>query len=122
MSQDTSPADLPSLPEPFQQAIKLIDEAHAGDPNLIDGPDGSKTLPYELHYARKMTRWLAMHTPDAPAVLQVACRAQHFRRYVPCGSPMRGVLVFAPIISNWLRTLLTRAYLVDGNFLEVASQ
>ncbi|KAH8174227.1 glutamyl-tRNA synthetase [Sarocladium implicatum] len=76
-----SPDTLSSLPEPFQQAIKLIDEAHAQDPNLIDSPDGPKTLPYELHYARKMTRWLAMHTPDAPAVLQVACRAQHFRRW-----------------------------------------
>jgi hypothetical protein len=71
---------LPPLPPQYQRAIELIDSAHAEDPNLIDGPDGPKTLPYELHYARKMTRWLARRRPDASPVLQVACRAQHFRR------------------------------------------
>lgn len=68
------------LPREYTQAIELIDAAHAEDPNLIDGPDGPKTLPYELHYARKMTKWLASRCPTASPVLQVACRAQHFQR------------------------------------------
>lgn len=82
MSSETAQADiqLPPLPAQFVRAIELIDGAHAQDPNLIDGPDGAKTLPYELHYARKMSRWLVKHSPDASPVLQVACRAQHFRR------------------------------------------
>lgn len=83
MPQQQAPTELPSVPEPYLQAIKLIDEAHAQDPNLIDGPEGPKTLPYELHYAREMSRWLALHSPDATEALQVACRAQHFRRSVP---------------------------------------
>ncbi|KAH7033249.1 uncharacterized protein B0I36DRAFT_383143 [Microdochium trichocladiopsis] len=40
-----------------------------------------KEVPYELHYAQKMTRWLRLRCPEASPVLQVACRAQHFRRW-----------------------------------------
>ncbi|OAQ85339.1 glutamyl-tRNA synthetase [Purpureocillium lilacinum] len=72
---------LPSLPPAFAQGLVLIDEAHSQDPNKIDGPDGPKTLPYELHYARKMTRWLEARCPDASPELQLACRAQHFKRW-----------------------------------------
>ena len=79
MSSDDSQR-LPPLPPQYQRAIELIDSAHAEDPNLVDGPDGPKTLPYEVHYARKMTQWLARRRPDASPVLQLACRAQHFRR------------------------------------------
>lgn len=82
-STDHSTSQLPSMPQQYEKAIELIDDAHAQDPNLIDGPDGPKTLPYELHYARKMTRWLARRRADASPLLQVACRAQHFRRYGP---------------------------------------
>lgn len=83
MSSSTghSKSHLPSLPPQYETAIELIDNAHAEDPNLIDGPDGPKVLPYELHYARKMTRWLEKRRPDASPLLRVACRAQHFRRY-----------------------------------------
>lgn len=59
-------------------AIKLIDEAHAQDTKTIASDNGP--VPYELHYARKMTRWLAARKPDASPALQLACRAQHFRR------------------------------------------
>ncbi|KAK4033851.1 hypothetical protein C8A01DRAFT_19276 [Parachaetomium inaequale] len=68
-----------SLGPNYVTAIKLIDEAHAGDPKTIPGDDGP--VPYELHYARKMTRWLALRQPDASPALQLACRAQHFRRW-----------------------------------------
>ncbi|KAI0914049.1 hypothetical protein F4823DRAFT_434955 [Ustulina deusta] len=73
---------LPDLPANFVAALKLIDDAHAEDPKTVPSPaGGDETVPNELHYARKMTRWLAVRCPDASPVLQLACRAQHFRRW-----------------------------------------
>ncbi|KAK8924525.1 hypothetical protein VCV18_004946 [Metarhizium anisopliae] len=72
---------LPSLSPAHEQALRLIDEAHSEDPNKVDGPNGPKTVPYELHYAQKMTRWLQSRCPEASPALQLACRAQHFRRW-----------------------------------------
>jgi hypothetical protein len=73
---------LPDLPANFATALKLIDDAHAEDPKRIPSDDGNGTTPYEVHYARKMTRWLALRCPGASPALQLACRAQHFRRYL----------------------------------------
>lgn len=73
---------LPPLKGSYSTALKLIDDAHAQDPNKAPGADGSADVPYELHYAQKMTRWLALRCPDASPELQIACRAQHFRRFV----------------------------------------
>lgn len=73
---------LPPLPVEYARGLDLIDDAHAQDPKTIPGPDGT-TIPYELHYARKMTKWLALRSPSATPVLQLACRAQHFRRCAP---------------------------------------
>ncbi|KAK4250232.1 hypothetical protein C7999DRAFT_38745 [Corynascus novoguineensis] len=67
------------LSQNYETALRLIDEAHAADPRTVPGDDGP--VPYELHYARKMTRWLAVREPDASPELQLACRAQHFRRW-----------------------------------------
>jgi hypothetical protein len=63
----------------YKDAISVIDEAHSQDPNSasVDGQD----VPYELHYAQKMSRYLSLRAPDASPVLQVAIRAQHFRRW-----------------------------------------
>ncbi|KAG5969941.1 hypothetical protein E4U55_001912 [Claviceps digitariae] len=76
--QDPSMAapSLTRLPPAYEQALRLIDEAHAEDPNKVEDKEA-----YELHYARKMTKWLAVRCPDASPALQVACRAQHFRRW-----------------------------------------
>lgn len=65
--------------ENYEAAISLIDEAHAHDPNttVVDGTE----VPYELHYAQKMTRYLSLRAPDASPILKVAIRAQHFRRW-----------------------------------------
>lgn len=71
---------LTRLSPSYEQALRLIDEAHAEDPNKVDEPGESKNEAYELHYARKMTKWLAIRCPNASQTLQVACRAQHFRR------------------------------------------
>ena len=73
---------LPPLPPSYAQGLVLIDEAHSQDPNRIEGPDGPESLPYELHYARKMTKWLEARCPSASPELQLACRAQHFKRCV----------------------------------------
>ncbi|KAK0741121.1 hypothetical protein B0T18DRAFT_393797 [Schizothecium vesticola] len=70
---------LPALPPNYLTALTLIDAAHAQDPTLTTGPS---PIPYELHYAQKMTRLLAKHTPDASPALQLACRAQHFQRWL----------------------------------------
>jgi len=63
----------------YEAAISLIDEAHAQDPNItiVDG----ESIPYELHYARKMSQYLTLRAPDASPILKVAIRAQHFRRW-----------------------------------------
>ncbi|KAL6241179.1 hypothetical protein RBB50_011858 [Rhinocladiella similis] len=61
------------------QALSLIDAAHAEDPNKITVKD--TYVPYELHYAEKMTKFLTLHTPDPSPLLQTAARAQHFRRW-----------------------------------------
>lgn len=76
-------ASLPPLEGSYATGLKLIDEAHAQDPTKTPFPDGSaQDMPYELHYAQKMTRFLALRSPDASPALQLACRAQHFRRSV----------------------------------------
>ncbi|ROW06189.1 hypothetical protein VMCG_04708 [Cytospora schulzeri] len=74
-------ASLPPLEGSYSTALKLIDDAHAQDPNKTPSADGSAEVPYELHYAQKMSRWLALRCPDASPELQIACRAQHFRRW-----------------------------------------
>ncbi|KAK0643087.1 hypothetical protein B0T16DRAFT_331484 [Cercophora newfieldiana] len=68
------------LPVNYDTALKLIDEAHAKDPRTAEDKSGN-ALPFELDYAQKMTRWLAARCPEASPALQLACRAQHFRRW-----------------------------------------
>lgn len=70
-------SNLPDLPGNYAKALELIDEAHALDPRSADD-----STPFELRYARQMTRWLAVRCPTAAPALQLACRAQHFRRYL----------------------------------------
>ncbi|OJJ74716.1 hypothetical protein ASPBRDRAFT_119065 [Aspergillus brasiliensis CBS 101740] len=44
-------------------------------------------IPYELHYAEKMTSYLYKHTSDPSPTLQLAIRAQHLKRWeVPRGT------------------------------------
>ena len=63
----------------FDHALALIDEAHAQDPKKIT--IHSDSIPYELHYAQKMTRYLSQRAPSASDTLRLAVRAQHFRRW-----------------------------------------
>ncbi|CCT65525.1 related to CYB2-L-lactate dehydrogenase (cytochrome b2) [Fusarium fujikuroi IMI 58289] len=71
---------LPPLPAEYARGLELIDAAHAQDSRTVEAPDGT-TIQFELNYAQKMTKWLARRCPDASPVLQLACRAQHFRRW-----------------------------------------
>lgn len=73
---DLTMPNLPPLPENYAKGFELIDEAHALDPR----PSDHDSTPFELRYAEKMTKWLAERCPSASPALQLACRAQHFRR------------------------------------------
>ncbi|KAF9881274.1 FMN-dependent dehydrogenase [Colletotrichum karsti] len=79
-------SSLPDLPPNYLKALELINEAHKQDPRpstaaAAASASDADPVTFELHYARKMTRWLAVRCPTAPPVLQLACRAQHFRRW-----------------------------------------
>lgn len=63
----------------YETASKRIDEAHSEDPTEITV--NGESIPYELHYARKMSSYLDQRMPDASEPLRLAVRAQHFRRW-----------------------------------------
>ena len=69
----------------FPKTLSLIDAAHAEDPTKISPPTTGSAdpdpIPYELHYARKMTSYLHLHTPAPSPLLSLAVRAQHLRRW-----------------------------------------
>jgi len=65
-------------PDPAR-ALELIDAAHKEDPNNVE--INGESIPYELHYAQKMSRFLDLHTPNPDPLLVTAARAQHFRRW-----------------------------------------
>lgn len=78
---------------PYEKALYQIDQAHSEDPHRIPYPNASQltsqqdeiqeneTIPYELHYATKMTQYLDKRQPHASDLLRLAIRAQHFRRW-----------------------------------------
>ncbi|KAJ9483411.1 hypothetical protein VN97_g9999, partial [Penicillium thymicola] len=57
----------------YETAIERIDAAHADDPREAQTPTGP--VPYELHYAQKMTSYLSTLNPSAPELLRLAIRA-----------------------------------------------
>ncbi|KAJ5809862.1 uncharacterized protein N7503_002080 [Penicillium pulvis] len=63
----------------YDRALERIDLAHKDDPNTIEV--NNETLPYELHYAQKMTKYLERLNPTASDLLRLAIRAQHLRRW-----------------------------------------
>lgn len=85
---------------PYVRARKLIDDAHAADPNRL--PDGR---PAELVYGERMDIWISRLVPDASALLRLAARAQHLERWqVPRSSfPMD-----KPGYHAWRRSLYVR--------------
>ena len=75
----------------FQQALQKIDAAHAEDPTKVK--KDNQEIPYELYYADQMSYYLQQRFASASEELQLAIRAQHFRRWeVPRSSyPMTKV-------------------------------
>lgn len=63
----------------YDRALERIDLAHKDDPNTIEV--NNETLPYEFHYAQKMTKYLERLNPNASDLLRLAIRAQHLRRW-----------------------------------------
>ncbi|KAI4161169.1 MAG: hypothetical protein L6R39_000129 [Caloplaca ligustica] len=63
----------------FETAVRLIDEAHAQDPNTVHS-DG-KPIAYELFYSNKMSDYLDKCDTNASETLRLAVRAQHLRRW-----------------------------------------
>jgi hypothetical protein len=63
----------------YETALARIDAAHSQDPRQHETPNGP--IPYELHYAQKMTNYLETLNPDAGELLRLAIRAQHLRRW-----------------------------------------
>ncbi|KAF2103298.1 hypothetical protein NA57DRAFT_52825 [Rhizodiscina lignyota] len=64
---------------PYEKAVELIDEAHKKDPKIVK--INSEDVPYELHYAQKMSEYLVKRSNNASDTLRIAIRAQHFRRW-----------------------------------------
>lgn len=56
-------------------ALAAIDAAHSLDPRVHEG------VPYELHYAKKCTKYLHILSSNPSEALQIAVRAQHLRRW-----------------------------------------
>ncbi|WP_298715749.1 DUF4202 domain-containing protein [uncultured Oceanisphaera sp.] len=63
----------------LQQVLALIDAENREDPNqeLADG----QHWPKEYLYSCRMSDTLAQFMPNAPELLQIACRAQHIKRW-----------------------------------------
>lgn len=80
-----------NMSSPYEQALRKIDQAHSED--LTSAMINNIPIPYELHYAQKMSSYLEKRMPDASEPLKLAVRAQHFRRWeVPRSSyPMTKV-------------------------------
>lgn len=97
----------------YEAALKAIDDAHSEDPTKVT-VDGTE-LPYELHYANKMTAYLSKRAPSASDVVKLAIRAQHFRRWeVPRDSyPMTRIGYH-----SWRTFLKKRQAQLAGSILE----
>lgn len=63
----------------LQQVLALIDAENRQDPNqeLAEG----QHWPKEYLYSCRMSDTLAKFAPNAPEILQIACRAQHIKRW-----------------------------------------
>lgn len=93
-----SKANTIKMTTPYEKALHQVDQAHSEDPRRIPYPNSSQpislqqqqdeiqetqneTIPYELHYATKMTQYLDKRQPNASELLRLAIRAQHLRRW-----------------------------------------
>ncbi|CAA6678532.1 MULTISPECIES: DUF4202 domain-containing protein [unclassified Lentimonas] len=63
----------------YAAVVKLIDQANAGDPTLIDYK--GERQPKELLYASRHLAWVLNLQPDASELLCIAAQTQHICRW-----------------------------------------
>lgn len=63
----------------LQQVLALIDAENREDPNQEQAE--GRSWPKEYLYSRRMSETLAGFVPSAAELLQIACRAQHIKRW-----------------------------------------
>lgn len=63
----------------FEQAVGRFEAAHEEDPRAAE-VDG-ETLPWAVHYHRRMAAWQEKLAPEASEALRLACRCQHIYRW-----------------------------------------
>lgn len=69
-----------ALPAPLvEAALARFDAENARDPKTI--AQAGETLPYELFYAREVTKWVQRLSPEASPALLLAARCQHLCRW-----------------------------------------
>lgn len=66
--------------ELFDAAIRRIDEENSHDPNRISV--GGVEIPYEVFYAKEVTKWVLRLNPAASEPLLLAARCQHICRWM----------------------------------------
>ncbi|SDO00490.1 DUF4202 domain-containing protein [Vreelandella arcis] len=64
----------------FEQTLAAIDALHAQDPRSTTLEDGT-SMPQELAYAQRMSKWLEPVFNAPSELLQLAVRAQHLQRW-----------------------------------------
>jgi hypothetical protein len=75
----------PEAKDRFEAALRHFDEENSKDPNH-ESATGA-TLPRELLYAQRLTRWVLRLSPEASEPLRLAARCQHLCRWlIPRGS------------------------------------
>lgn len=63
----------------LSQVLAAIDHKNQQDPNLV--AVNGRSIAKELLYSQQMTERLAAFEPNASELLQIACRAQHIKRW-----------------------------------------
>mgnify|MGYP000013953774 CR=1 FL=1 len=63
----------------LDNVLTAIDRENQQDPNLVEHQ--GKPIAKELLYGQRMSERLGVFAPDASELLQIACRAQHIKRW-----------------------------------------
>lgn len=63
----------------LDNVLAAIDSENQQDPNLVEFQ--GKSIAKELLYGQRMSERLGLFSPNASELLQIACRAQHIKRW-----------------------------------------
>ena len=67
------------LATPFEKACESFEAAHAEDPRTIQV--NGETIPYSVHYHRRMVHHLKEMEPNPKEEVELTARCQHIRRW-----------------------------------------